>query len=251
MPIEGSAYGDDLMQTVEWSFNELEADGFWWDMYNGYGTHYGEPWDGWTVDIDPRTHRITRRKSSTALLTWPWREALTRRMIDEGRPLTINGSPMIHSELQYHVPRVVETADIGRLSKSHLFTPIALGDHITEKSEADCYRHMLRALDWGGLYYWYSTTVTPTRPTLTSYMFPFTPIELHSGYLIGEERILTNRSGLFGWGDDSDFEAHVFNRVGAEVDDVTIPRVMRDGKAYAQVRIAEGYSVALVRREQY
>jgi len=72
--------------------------------------------------------------------------------------------------------------------------------------------------------------------------------ELHGGYLIGQERILTNRSGLFGWGDDSDFEAHVFDRVGRETEEVKVPRVTRNGKAYAEVRIPEGYSVAIIRK---
>lgn len=248
MPIKGNGYAEDLQKTVDWTFDVLKTDAYWWDMYNGYGTHYGEPWDGWTVDIDPQNMTITKRKSSTALLTWPWREKLTKRMLDEGRPLVVSGSPMMHSEVKYKLPRVVETADIGRLSRSHLFTPIALGDHITEKSVADAYRHMLSALDFGGLYYWYSITVTPTHPTLTSHMFPFTPIELHSGYLIGQERILTNRSGLFGWGDASQFDVHVYNRVGAQTDKVKVKRIERDGKAYAEVRIPEGYSAAIVRR---
>ena len=155
---------------------------------------------------------------------------------------------MTTSECAYRVPRVVETPSIANLSRSHLFTPIALGDHVTERNEADAYMHMLRALDWGGLYYWYSSHIRPTRPTLTSHMFPFTPIELHSGTLIGRERILTNRSGLFGWGDDSEFEAHVYDRVGRRTVDVKVARVLRRAKAYAEVRLPEGYSAAIVRK---
>jgi len=45
-------------------------------------------------------------------------------------------------------------------------------------------------------------------------MFPITPMELHEGYIIGKERIVTNRSGLFGWGDNSKHEVHVFNEEG-------------------------------------
>jgi hypothetical protein len=47
-------------------------------------------------------------------------------------------------------PRFVETADIGNLSAAHLFTPIASGDHVTERNEVDSFRWLLRALDWGG-----------------------------------------------------------------------------------------------------
>ena len=110
----------------------------------------------------------------------------------------------------------------------------------------DSYRWMLRALDWGGLYYWYSQI--PTRPAFTTYMFPFTPIELHKGYIIGEERILTKISGMFGWGDQSEFEAHVFDRLGKETDEIEVPRVVKNGEACAEVRIPEGYAVALVRQ---
>ena len=249
-PTLTNAYGKEMDQDVEWILHTLDADGFWWDMYNGYGMHYGEPWDGWSADIDSRTHAIIRKKSSTALISWPWRKKTLERMFAEGRTVIANGGPMMTSEYAYHFPRAAETAGIGNLSWMHFFTPIALGDHTTEHNEADCYKHMLKALDWGGIYYWYSSHNRPTRPTLTSHMFPFTPIELHGGYVIGKERILTNRSGLFGWGDMAAFEAHVFDRVGKETDKIKVPRVVKNGKAYAEVRIPEGYSVAIVRNRR-
>ena len=47
-----------------------------------------------------------------------------------------------------------------------LYSPIALGDHLTERSEQDAYRVMLRALDFGCVYYWYNDlTVIPTHRT--------------------------------------------------------------------------------------
>jgi hypothetical protein len=107
---------------------------------------------------------------------------------------------------------------------------------------------MLNALDWGGLYYWYSARIVPTRPTLTTWMFPFTPIELHAGWVVGKERILTRVSGRFGWGDASAFEAHVFDRLGRETSDLAVPCLEQDGRTHAEVRIPEGYAVALVRK---
>ena len=71
---------------------------------------------------------------------------------------------------------------------------------------------------------------------------------LGPGYIIGKERILTNTSGLFGWGDRSDFTARVFDRTGREKPDFKVPKVERDGKVYAEVRIPEGYGVALIRK---
>lgn len=242
-------YGRQMLANVDWLLDKVGADGIYWDCYSYANvTHYGDPWDGWSGDINPDTHTLTRKKSMTILITWALRESITKRLLDEGRPLVANGNPCLTSEYKYRFPRFVETADISSLSQTHLFTPIALGDHITERSEVDSYHWMLSALDWGGLYYWYPTRVIPTRHTLTTYMFPFTPIELHRGYIIGQERILTKVSGLFGWGDNSDFEAHVFDRTGKEVDTPAVPKVERDGKTYAEVRIAEGYSVAIVRK---
>jgi hypothetical protein len=96
------------------------------------------------------------------------------------------------------------------------------------------------------LYYW--DNIIPSRPAFTTFMFPFTPLGLHSGWLLGKERILTKTSGRFGWGDASAFAVHVFDRLGRETKDVKVPRVVHDGKAYAEVRISEGYAVGIVRR---
>jgi hypothetical protein len=246
-PTLTNAYGRQMDQLVDWLLNTVGAQGLYWDCYDYFNvTHYGAPWDGWTADIDPRTHRIARRRSNLSILSWPCRVRLTARLLKEGRPLVANGNPSFTSEYQYRFPRFVETADIGNLSAAHLFTPIALGDHITERSEVDSYRWMLRALDWGGLYYWYN--IIPSRPAFTTFMFPFSPVELHSGWLLGQERILTRISGRFGWGDLSEFDVHVFDRIGQETKDLKVPRIVKDGKAYGEVRIPEGYAVAIVRR---
>ena len=246
VPTLDNEWGREMDKLAEWILGTIGADGLYWDCYDYCNvTHYGEPWDGWTADIEPKTHQIRRKRACLTLISWPWREKWTARLLHEGRPLVANGNPGLTSEYKYRFPRFVETADISNLSKAHLFTPIALGDHVTERNEVDAYRWMLNALDWGGLYYWYSQK--PTRPSFTTVMFPFTPIELHRGYLIGEERILTKESGLFGWGDASEFIVHVFDRLGRSTDEIKPPRVQRDGKACAEVRIPEGYAAAIVR----
>jgi len=78
-------------------------------------------------------------------------------------------------------------------------------------------------------------------------MYPITPIEIHSGYVIGRERILTNRSGLFGWGDAGDLEGYVYDRDGRPSQEYPVQKLQRDGKTYAEVRIPGGYSAAIVR----
>ena len=116
------------------------------------------------------------------------------------------------------------------------------------------YRTMLRALDYGCVYYWYHDLQVgiPAHYHLTRYMFPITPTELHEGFIIGEERIVTNRSGLFGWNDASEHEVHVFDDEGQEVERKLASRyaklIERDGKTFTELRLPEGWSAAIIRR---
>ena len=90
--------------------------------------------------------------------------------------------------------------------------------------------------------------VIPTHPHLTHYMFPITPVELHEGYILGRERIITNRSGLFGWGDAAGHEVHVFDDQGREVPGFKAPTRNQNGQTLTELRLPEDYSAAIVRR---
>ncbi len=149
--------------------------------------------------------------------------------------------------LQLKYPAFTETGNVSYCRYMLLHSPIRLGDHLTVRTEKDVYEAMRRQLDHGCLYAWYSHHVIPLYPTLTEHMFPFTPIELHAGHVIDQERILTNHSGQFGWGDGSLFNAYVYDRDGRRTDKIKVPRVEHDGKAYAEVRLPEGYTAAIVR----
>jgi len=195
VPTHENNYGRDVSRNVEMILapqpDGLRCDGVYWDEfeYSRYQHAYhvvedgrgGLPWDGVSADIDPKTLKILRLKSSVELISQPFRLALARSILARG-PLVANGQPHTRTMLKLHFPRFVETGSISRCSRAHVYSPIALGDHLTERNERDAYRVMLRALDFGCLYYWYNDlTVVPTHPHLTSYMFPATPIELGEG----------------------------------------------------------------------
>ena len=59
---------------------------------------------------------------------------------------------------------------------------------------------------------------------------------------------LMYRCGNFGWGDRSSFAAHVFDRDGKPDPAFALPAVERDGQAFAEVRLPEGYMAILVRK---
>jgi hypothetical protein len=210
--------------------------------------HYGEPWDGFSAQISLESMKIERLKSSVALLSQKWQEAQVKRILARGGTIFANGAPVTRTMAQFHIPRFAETGMASNAVLTHLFTPIALGDHLTEFSQADAYRSMVMALDFGCVYAFYDDLeFTLTYPTLTSYMYPITPLRLGNGFIIGKERILTNRSGLFGWNDDSKHEVHVFDEEGREVRKFKAPTVTRGGKTFTELRIGEGWSAAIVR----
>lgn len=250
-PTETNAYGQAMERNLDIILKDLGADGVYWDELSGSSEqwHYGEPWDGCSGIIDPQTNALLRKVSDITLLTAGFREKVFARLLDAGIPLVGNGNPHTESETKRHFPRFVETGSITNLVKSHLYTPIGLGDHLTERTEQDVMDNIRRFLDYGCLYYYYHQQATEnvTQPGLSRYMWPITPLELHPGYILGRERILTNRSGAFGFGDASAHEVHVFDRTGKEVP-WEAPTLTEGGKTYTELRLPGGYVAAVVRK---
>jgi cellulose/xylan binding protein with CBM9 domain len=249
VPTLENEFGKAIGRGIDIRLDELGADAFYWDEYNqsrGTYTYAPNMWDGCSADIDSKTYKIRRLKGAVHLLSLPFLKHHIQRVLDRV-PAFFNGAPYSRSLADLHFQCFAETGSISNCHRMVLYTPVALGDHLTERSQQDAYRVMLRALDWGCLYAWYSNVVIPTHKTLTEHMFPATPIELHEGFVICEERIVTNRSGLFGWGDASDFTIHVYDREGRLTQETQTKQVTRESKTYAEVRIPEGYSAAIVR----
>ncbi len=246
--LEPGHWGEEIAKVVDVILDSIGVDGVFWDEFS----HSAAPWvyshfDGCSADIDPKTHRIRRLKGSMSLLSRDFRLKMVRKIQDRGAVLIVNGAPSTRTLANRKMPAFTETGSISHCRKMLLYSPMALGDHLTERSQRDAYRVMLAALDYGCLYAWYGSNVYPDYPTLTEHMYPTTPIEIHPGYVIGRERIITNRSGLFGWDDTGDFTAYVYDREGRATDEYPVKKVDRDGKTYAEVRIPGGYSAAVVR----
>lgn len=252
VPTLENAFGKAIGAGIDLRLDTLGASAFYWDEYNqsrGDYTYTPGLWDGCSGDIDSRTFTLTRLKAAVHLVSLPFLEHHMTRIRDRGVPAFYNGAPMSRTLSRIKFQAFTETGSISNCHRMLLYTPVALGDHLTERSQQDCYEVMLKALDWGCLYAWYGRPVYPTHKTITEHMFPSTPIELHEGYLIAKERIVTNRSGLFGWGDSSDVTVYVYDREGRATDGSEARKVSRDGKTYAELRLPEGYAAAVVRRE--
>ena len=253
--IEGSKWSQMQEARLERLRTEFGVNGIFWDEFPNSASkyHFGEPWDGVSGDINPKTHKITRRKTSVALSSLPWRKRMVENFAKNGLFLVANGGggytkTMTDLFVKNKFVAFMETGGISSLYNSQLFTPIGLGDHLTERTEVDCYRNQVRHLNYGSLYYYYHQQVEPfTHPTLAKYMYPITPVELHQGYIIGKERILTNRSGYYSFGGSEEAELHFFDADGKEVNR-NAETVIKDNKKYYKVVLGEHESCAIVKK---
>jgi len=228
---------------------DLNVDGLYWDEFAFSATayNYGGTWDRVSADIDMRTHKIIRTKSSIALISLPWRLKQAKKILSRGH-LHCNGAIYCDALRKLHIPTFAETGQSIFCARMQLGSPIVLGDHLTEATQEDAYENMLNALDYGCVYYWYSHKVYPQYHTITEHMFPITPIRLGPGFIIGKERILTKSSGYFGWGGNDEFEVYVYDQNGRLLPEFPVPVIVTDEGKFAQLDLKNKYSAVIVRK---
>lgn len=220
VPTKDNLYGRDFIKLVDWTLDNFDLDGIYHDELNHcnsrkyYGTNM---WDGATVELDD-ANNVKRKTSFVCLLKLGFTLDLFDHILNKrGKILVGNFSPETRSERRFHFPRFEETYSSRWIALSHLYTPIQLGDMLTyANTPKDMAADQRIAIKRGALYYHYCGGTG--YPSLSSKMFPFTPVELHGGWLVGKERILTTVSGEFGWrGENPEVEVFVFDELGREV----------------------------------
>ena len=251
VPTLDNAFGRDFLKLVDWTCDNFDIDGIYQDECNHCNSRvYGGTnlWDGVTVELDEK-NEVSRKYSFVPLLKLPLTLRTFDKIINErGKLMVANFSPETRSERRFKFPRFEETSSARWIALSHLYTPIQLGDMLTyANTPRDMAADQRMAIKRGALYYHYAGN---TRcPSLTSKMFPFTPVELHSGWRVGKERILTVVSGEFGWrGERPEVDVHVFDDLGREVAD--FPVKVRDealGRVFT-LELPRDHSAAIVRR---
>jgi len=251
MPTLTNSYGKAMEKLLSLWLDDLKFDGIYWDefAYSKSPLMYDWPeWDGHSALINETTGEIAVKVSFQTLVSQPWRMAMVKRILDRGAPLIANGEPLTETEMQVHFPHFVETGNQAALYDTHLFSPVGLSNSMTEQKPEGFAANMRKHLDYGCVYYYYHFNPPMPHPMLTAYMYPITPAELHEGYIIGKERILTNRAGVYGWGDKSQHEVHVFDEKGDPVADFKAPTVTKNGATWTELRLPVGYVAAIVRK---
>jgi hypothetical protein len=206
-----NSYGKAMLTAADRYLEEMKIDGLYWDEMENTG--YGVPLvtynanDGHSCLLDPKRYTIERAVGITTLLGEGQRLAVIERVRKQGGTLMGNGPAFTRAILATGVPRMVEIQhNDAWCYEGNLGTPLG---YMSSRMD---FGNFVRALRLAclpvGTNYSYAHEIS-------RYLFPFTPIELHAGYLLGKERIVTLHPGSYGWkGQRCLVQVHHFDRDG-------------------------------------
>lgn len=177
-------------------------------------------WDGRTVDLTP-TGEIARKYYDYAVTGNAARAQITRHILDKNKIIVANTQPTSRLTAQLPAFRFHEMENdnifpfIATETKPPIMryqakcqlspSPVILGlrpDRYSKNPEdwaRILHRGVITALRHGLLYYYYGIGIKPGTGGYgpVNHMFPFTPVELGEGFVIGRERIITAVSRKF------------------------------------------------------
>ncbi len=220
-PEIGNHRHEHALEQFAWLLDEVGFDGLYIDQFslawgNDSTRYTGERWDGRTVRLDA-AGRVAEMPGDLGLISADARRRWVQMVLDRGKTVVCNTTPALEELRDLHAFRFMETqgydplagdgapAGRTRMAKGHLSSPIALGHNFPAGAGADFFmRTVIAHLRYGLLYYCYGTWF-PSEGERggeygpLTYMFPFTPVELHEGWLLGRERLITCLSGTYRW----------------------------------------------------
>lgn len=241
VPTVENSYGRELRKVYQHLVDELDANVYVDEISFGGAPGYGvyEQWDGCTVQMDSATHAVTRKVSQINLLVQPWLEELMQYLKARGKIMMGNGYIISRTMLNWRIHCFLEEGmGYKALRGMHLGTPLGWNGYYVSRPKKG-FDHMHQCLDYAAL------ALTRSGPW-NDQTFPLTPVELREGMIIGTERIVTNRSGRFSWGDQSRARVYVYNSDGL-VTDPDVKELGIDGVTYTEIRMPGDHLAVLVR----
>lgn len=238
----GNSYGKAMLNAVDEYMKQMKIDGLYWDEMEGTG--YGCPevtynvGDGYSCDLDPKSYTVKREIGVNTILGAGHRAAVIRRVRELGGDMMGNGPIAAKTILALKPQRMIEIQHNEFWNyEGDLQSPLGYAG-----SRQD-FGNWIRALKLGkllvGTSYGYQYDIEP-------YAFPFTPIELHSGYLLGQERVVATHSGNYGWpGQRNLVQVRYFDTNGKLIDRDFPTVIGKEARTAAEV--AKDEAVVLVK----
>jgi len=220
-----------FLDQIDFAMDQIGFNGVYIDQFSQEGGFYRrdrftyDGWDGHTVDLDSQG-RIQRKRTDCNLVGATARAKILKHILSKGGRVVTNGQSTVRETrgLPVYAFQEMENDPVNPLdyldqkppifywqARGHLACPLILGLRPVRYGEAGkehwaemIIKGVITALRNGVLYYYYTSTIPASGPGAGEYgplnhMFPFTPIELHEGWLVGEERIITCVTGSYHW----------------------------------------------------
>ncbi|NLX96355.1 MAG: hypothetical protein GXY83_09275 [Rhodopirellula sp.] len=251
VPTRENSYGKAIYRYLDTLIDKIGVKGVYWDemAYSVLRATPHAPWDGCSVRIDPRTHAVGGKLTNLSLLSQGLRADLVDYIRGKGLFLMANTQAHTRTMARLKVVRFVETGTYSGLTNTHLGCPLGLGNHHPEDTQADRARHIRDLLMRGAVYYGHTYYHDPADWDFNAVMYPITPVELHEGVVLGEQRIHTAVSGCFGWPDGAAARVYVVDAEGQRVDDANVREVIDAGGRLYEIRIPSDHFAILVRAD--
>lgn len=259
-------------EKISWLLDTVGFDGIYFDQFSYAGGYLKAGvkdrytynlWDGHTVTLNKRG-QIDTQFADCALLSADARRVWIDMVLQRKKIPVCNTNPSVE-QLQ-HLPtfRFMETPNYNplngvapyswRCAKGQLGSPLALGApffNMSMPSGETWNRAVIAGLRFGVLSYFYWTDFPADGPLGGGYgpmnnFFPFTPVELHEGWVLGKERLVTCVSGEFFWPNENQPTVLQFDRVGRERTP-TADIVKTDGGYRINVRLDDWWEIAVIK----
>jgi len=244
-------FGKAMLQVADRYLDEIKADGLYWDEMETTG--YGAPLithnmpDGFSCLLDPKAYTIDHEVGITTLLGEGHRLAVIDRVrakagsgaMGDSGTLMGNGPCATKNILARKPQRMIEIQhNDSWCYEGNLESPLGYA------SSRPDFGNWTRALG-------FATLLVGTRydyeHEISRYVFPFTPLELHAGYLLGRERIIATHSGNYGWpGESCAVKVWHFDKDG-KLTAKQFPTTTTGHETRTKVELAEGEAVVIER----
>ncbi len=202
-PTLNNSYGKAYMEFINWYLDEMGFDWIYWDESTGPGILQDDDktfnfWDGYSAIINPETKTIEKKFAILGLVCDEFIMNIYEKIKKKGGFILFNGAAVTKSRIKCF--SFVESQDlILRLYNTHLNTPLAYGFGKPSMKE------LIDRLNYGTIY---ARTHLDYQSDIVTKFYPITIEEIHSGWVKGKERIITAKSGIFGW--DGEYKARIF-----------------------------------------
>lgn len=228
-PMIGNSYYKHLCDLIDKAM-EAGAQGIYFDTFSyAYWSKYGrwtyDRWDGHSVDIDTKTWTIARKKADLPILVASAQNAMFDRVIKRGGFVAYNHTPATREQekMLRKAMSFTEARGPGLAQQRHLSHPTTLGyfpGYVYLQNEWKTPRGMflniMENLDWGCLTYVYWPANRIPVNSIARHQFPITIRNIYAGCVEGEDRIITNRSGVYTLRDSDRPQVFIYGPDGVE-----------------------------------